>query len=122
MSSNHLILCHHLLILPSVFPSLFQLVGSLNQVAKVLNFSFSISPSNEYFGLISFSIDWFDLLVVQKTLKSLHQHHSSKFFNAINSSVLSLLYGPTLTSIPDYWKNQSFAYTDLSQQSDLFAY
>ena len=63
---------------------------------KYWSFSFSISPSNEYSGLISFRIDWFDLLAVQKTLKSLHQYHSSK---ASNSSVLSFLYSPTLTSI-----------------------
>ena len=57
---------------------LFQWVGSLHQVAKVLEFSFSISPSNEYSGLISFRMDWLDLLAVQGTLKSLLQHHSSK--------------------------------------------
>ena len=68
------------------------------------SFSFSISPSNEPPGMISFRIDWFDLLDVQGTLKSLLQHHSSK---SINSLVLSLLYGPTLTSVHDYWKNHS---------------
>ena len=62
------------------------------------SFSFSISPSNEYSGLISFRIDWFDLLAVQGTLKSLLQHHSSK---------TSILYGPTLTSLHDYWKTIS---------------
>jgi len=76
---------------------LFQRVGSLQQVAKV--FSFSISPSNKYSGLISSRIGWFDLLAVQGTLKSLLQ--------SINSSVLSILYNPTLTSIHDYWKNRS---------------
>ena len=85
---------------------LFQWVSSSHQVAKVLELiSFSISPSNEHSGLISFRTDWFDLLVVQETLKSLLQHHSLK---AINSSVLSFLYGLTLTSIHDYWKNHSF--------------
>ena len=79
---------------------LFQWVGSLHQVDKVSEVSFSISPSNEYSGLISFRIDWFDLFAVQGTLKSLLQHQ----FESINSSVLSLLYGPTLTSIHDYWK------------------
>ena len=69
------------------------------------SFSFSISPSNEYSRLISFRIDWLDLLALQGTLKSLLQHHSSK---CINSSVLSFLYGPTLTSIHDCWKNHSF--------------
>ena len=64
------------------------------------SFSFSISPSNEYSGLISFRMDWFDLLAVQGTLKSLLQHHSSKA-SSINSSVHSLLYGPALTSMHD---------------------
>ena len=68
--------------------------------------SFSISPSNEYSGLISFRIDWYDCLAVQGTLKSLLQHHSLK------ASILSLFYCPTLTSILDYWKNHSFDYTD----------
>ena len=72
---------------------------------KYWSFSFSISLSNEYSGLISFRIDWLDLLAVQGTLKSLIQHHSSKAFS---SSALSFLYSPTLTSIHDYWKNHSF--------------
>ena len=74
---------------------------------KYWSFSFSISPFIEYSGLISFRIYWFDLLAVQGTLKSLLQQ-----FNSINSSALSLLYSPTLTSIHDYWKNHSFDYTD----------
>ena len=71
---------------------------------KYWSFSFSISPSNEYSGLISFRIDWFDLLAVKETLKGLLQHHSSK------ASILlpSALYHPTLTSIHDYWKSHSF--------------
>ena len=71
---------------------------------KYWSFSFSISPSNEYSGLIPFRMDWIDLLAVQGTLKSLLQHHSPK------SSILqrSLLYDPTLTSIHDYWENRSF--------------
>ena len=90
--SNYLILCHPLLFLPSVFPSIRVFS---NEVAlqiswpKYWSFSFSISPSNEYSGLISFRIDWFDLLAVQGTLKSPLQHHSS--------SVLRLPWGPTLT-------------------------
>ena len=71
---------------------------------KYYSFSFNISPSNEYSGLISFRIDWLDFLAVQNTLKSLLQHH----FKSINSSVLSFLYSPTITSIHDYWKNHSF--------------
>ena len=74
MLSNHLILCHPLLLLPSIFASIR--VSSLHRVAKY--WSFSISPSNEYSGLISFRIGWFDLLAVQGTLKSLLQHHRSK--------------------------------------------
>ena len=77
---------------------LFQWVSSSHQVAKVLEFS--ISPSNEYPGLISFRIDWFDFLAVQGTLKRLLQHHSSR------ASILqcSAFYGPMLTSVHDYWK------------------
>ena len=81
MSSNHLILCHPLLLLPSIFPSLRVFsIESVLQIrwAKYWSFSFSISPSNEYSGLISFRMDWFDLFAVQGTLKSLLQHHSSK--------------------------------------------
>ena len=80
MPSNHLFLCCPLLLLPSLSQdqSLFQFVSSLHQVAKILELSFSISPSNEYSGLISFNIDWLDLLAVQGTLRSLLQHHSSK--------------------------------------------
>ena len=72
---------------------------------KVLELQLQHHPSNVYSRLISFRINWFDLLVVQLTLKSLLQHHSSK---SINSLSLSLLYSPTLTSVHDYWKNHSF--------------
>ena len=80
MPSNHLILCCPLLLLPSIFPSIR--VFSNESVLSIMwpeywSFSFSINPSNEYSGLISFRIDWFDLLAVQWTLKSLLQHHSS---------------------------------------------
>ena len=78
---NHLILCSPLLILPSVFPSVRVFSNELPLCIRwpnYWNFSFSISPSNEYSGLISFRIDWFDLLAVQETRKSLLQHHSSK--------------------------------------------
>ena len=81
MPSKHLILCHPLLFLPSIFPSIriFSNESVLHiRWPKYWSFSFSISPSNEYSGLISFRIDWFDLLVLQGTLKSLLQHHSSK--------------------------------------------
>ena len=81
MPSNHLILCHSLLLLPSFFPSIR--VFSNESVPRIrwpkyCSFSFSISPKNEYSGMISFRIDWFDLLAVQGTLKSLIQHHCSK--------------------------------------------
>ena len=81
MPSNHLILCHPLLLLPSFFPSIrvFSNKSALSiRWPKYWSFSFSISPSNEYSGLISFMIDWFDLLAVQGTLKSLLRHLSSK--------------------------------------------
>ena len=81
MSSNHLILCHPLLLLPSIFPSIrvFPKESFLHiRWPKYWSFSFSISPSNEYSGLIYLRMDWLDLLAVQGTLKSLLQHHSSK--------------------------------------------
>ena len=102
VSSNHLILCCHLLLPPSTFPSIR--VFSDESVLcirwpKYCSFSFSISLSNEYSRLISFRVDWFDLLAIQGTLKSLHQ---TPQFKSINSLVLSFLYGSTLTSIHDY--------------------
>ena len=81
MSSNHFILCHHLLLPPSIFPSIrvFSNESALHiKWPKYWSFSFNISPSNEYSGLISFRMDWLDLLAVQGTLKSFLQHHSSK--------------------------------------------
>ena len=106
MTSNHLILCHLFLLLPSIFPIIrvFSNESALRiRWPKYWSFSFSISPSSEYSGLISFRVDWLDLLAVQGTLKSLLQHHSSKVLILWCSA-----YGPTLTSIQDYWKNQSF--------------
>ena len=97
MPSNHLILCCPLLLPPSIFASIrvFSNESILrNRWPKYWSFSFNIRPSNEYSGLISFRMDSFDLLAVQGTLKSLLQHHRS-----INSSVLSFLYSPTLTSM-----------------------
>ena len=79
MPSNHLLLHHPLLLLPSVFPSIGIFSNELALLIRWPKYwSFSISPSNEYSGLISFRIDWFDLLAVQGTLKSLLQHHGSK--------------------------------------------
>ena len=77
MSSNHLILCHPLLLLPSTFPSI-KVFPNKSALLMYRSFSFSISPSNEYSGLISFRIDWFDLPAVQRTLRSLLQQHSLK--------------------------------------------
>ena len=107
MLSSHLILCCPLLLPPSIFPStrVFSNESALRiRWPKHCSFSFIISPSNEYSGLISFRMDWLDLLVVQGTLKSLLQCQ----FKIINSSASSFLYSPTLTSILDYWKNHSF--------------
>ena len=118
MISSHLILCHSLLFLPSIFPSIRIFFNdSVLRIRwpKYWSFSFSISPFNEHSGLISFRMDWLDLLAIQGTLKSLLQHHSSKH----HSLVLSFIYSPTLTSIHHYWKNQSFDETDLCWQSNV---
>ena len=106
MPSNHLILCHPFLLLPSIFPSIrvFSDESIVCSWSKYWSFSFSISPSNEYSGLISFGIDWFDLLAIQRTIK----YSPTPQFKSINSSALNLLYGPILTFIHDYWKNYSF--------------
>ena len=120
MPSNCLLFCHSLLLLPSIFPSIrvFSSESALHiSWPKYWSFSFSISPSNEYSWLISFRIDWLDLLAVQGT-----ESPPAPQFKGINSIALSLLYGPTLTSICDYRKNHSFAYTDLYQQSDIFTF
>ena len=106
MPSNHLILCHPLLLLPSIFPSIrvFANESALRiRWPKCWSFSFSISSSNEYSGLISFRMDWLNLLAVQETLKSLLQQPQ---FKSIHSA-LSFLYSSTLRSIHDYWKNHS---------------
>ena len=99
MPSNHLILYCPLLLLSSIFPSIRVFSNELAlciRWPKYWGFSFSISPFNEYLGLIPFRIDWFDLLAVQGTLKSLLQHLNSKA-SILASKGLSLLYGPTLT-------------------------
>ena len=108
MPSNHLILCHPLLLPPSVFPSIrvFSNESALCiRWPKYWSFSFSISPYNEYSGLISFRMDWLGLLAVQGTLKSLLQHHSSKASILRHSAFFTV---QLLTSIHDYWKNHSF--------------
>ena len=122
MPSNHLILCHPLLLLPSIFPS-FKVFSNESVLhirwPKYWSFSFSISPCSEYSGLISFRMDWLDLLAVQGNSQ---ESSPSPQFKSIDSSVLSLLYGPALTSVHDYWKNHSFGYMDLCQQSDVFGF
>ena len=105
MPSNHLILCCPLLLLPSIFPSMrvFSNESVLcSRWPKYWSFSFSISPFSEYSGLISFTMDWLDLLGIQGTVKS-----SPTQLESINSSALSHLYCPALTSLHDYWKNHS---------------
>ena len=121
MPSNHLILCYPLLLLPSIFPSIrvFSNEAALHiRWPKYWSFSFHISPSNEYAGLISFRIDWLDLLADQGTLKS----PQAPQFKSISSSALNLVYGPTRTSVHDYWKNHSFDYMNLCWQSDVSAF
>ena len=113
MPSNHLILCCPLLLLPSIFPNIR--VFSSESVLHIRwptywSFSFRISPSNVYSGLISFRTDWFDLLEVQGTLES----SPTPQFKSIQSLALSFLYGPILTSIHDYWKNHSLLVGPLS--------
>ena len=107
MLSNHLIFCHPLILLPSVFPSITVFSNELAlhiRLPKYWSFSFGISPSNEYSGLISFRIDWLDLFAVKETQES----SPAPQFKSISSLVLSLLYGPTRTFIHDYWKKHSF--------------
>ena len=109
MPFNHLILCHPLLLPPSIFPSIrvFSNEPVLhNRWPKYWSFSFSISPSNEHPGLISFRMDWLDLLAVQGTLKSLLQHHSSKASILWHSAFFIIQL--SFPSLHDYWKNHSF--------------
>ena len=114
MPCNHLVVCHSLFLLPSIFPGIMVFSNEsalLISRPKYWNFSFSISPYNEYSGLISFRIDWFDFFVVQGTLKSVLQHHSSK------ASILhySAFFMVQLRH-PSYWKNHSFDYMDFYWQ------
>ena len=121
MPSNHHTLCRPLLLLPSIFPSIR--VFSNESVLcirwpKYWSFSFSISPSNEYSGLISFRMDWLDLLAVKGTLKSLLQHNSSK--PLVLQCQRSLWSNSHIQR--DYWKNHSFDYTNLCCQSNVSAF
>ena len=106
MPSSHLILCRPLLLLPPIPPSIrsFSNESTLHmRWTKYCSFSFSISPSNEHPGLISFRMDWLDLLAVQGTQES----SPAPQFKSINYLVLSFLHSPALTSIHDHWKNHS---------------
>ena len=123
MPPNHLILCCPLF-LPLIFPRIRVFSNELALHIRWPNywsFSFSIRPFNIYSGLISFRIDWFDLLAAPKAS---HGSSPAPQFESINSLALSLLYSPTLTSIHDYyvWKNHSFDWTDLCRQSDVLAF
>ena len=121
MPSNHLILCHPLL-LSSIFPNI-QVFSNESVLCitwpKYWSFSFSISPSNEYSGLISFRIDWFDLLAVQGTLRSLLQHHNSKA-SILHCSAFFLVHLSHLYITTR--KNHSFDYMHLCQQSDVLLF
>ena len=117
---NHLILCFPLLLLPSIFPNIriFCNESAIHiRWPKYWSFSFIISPSNEYSGLISFRMNWLDLLAVQGLSRVFSNTTPQKhqFF------ALSFLYSPTLTSIHDYWKNHSSDYTDCCWQSNVSA-
>ena len=119
MLSNHLILCHHLLLLPSIFPTIgiFSNESTLCiRSPKYWNFSFSISLSNEYSGLISFRTD------CPCSPKDSQESYPAPQFKSISSLAFILLYGPSLTSIHDYWKNYRFDYMYLCQQNDVLLF
>ena len=118
--SNHLILCRPLLLLPSIFPSIRVFSNELAlHIRWPKYWSFSINSSNEYSGLISFRIDWFYLLVVQGTLKSLLQHHSWKASILRHSAFFMVLRSHPYMN---HWKNYSFDYVHLCRQSDVSAF
>ena len=119
MPSNHLVFCHPLLLLPLIFPSIGVFSNELTSPirwSKYWSFSFSIRPSNEYSGLISFRIDWFDLLIVQGTLKSLLQYHSSKASILQHSAFFIVQFSD------DYWKNHRCDSMDICWQSNVSAF
>ena len=122
MPSNHLILCCPLLLLPLVFPSIrvFSNQPALPiRCPKYWSFHLSLSSSKEWSGLISFRIDWFDLLAIQRTLKSLLQHHTLKT-PILGPSTFFMVQLSHLDK--QIWKNHSFDYTDLCQQSGASAF
>ena len=118
MASNHFILCCPLLLPPSIFSNIrvFSNESALHiRWSQYWSFSFNISPSNEYSGLISFRMDWLDLLASPKDSQ---ESSLTPQFKSINSSALSFLYGSTLTTIHNNWKNHSFDCMDLCEQSN----
>ena len=124
--SKYLIFFHPLLLLPSIFPSTWDISNELAlhiRWPRYWSFSFSISPSNEYSGLISFRIVWFDLLEVQGTLKSLFQHHNVRA-SILWHSVFFIfqLSHPYMTTGKKKKKKHGFNYTDLCQKNDISAY
>ena len=120
MPSNHLILCCPLFLLSSIFTSIRVFYNELALCIRWPKYwSFSINPSSEYSGLTSFRIDWFDLLACPWNSQ---ESSLTPQFKSISSLALSLLYGPTLTSVHDYWKNQSFDYMDFCWPSDVSAF
>ena len=124
MLSNHNRLCYPLRPRSSICPSTWVFSNELAlwiRWPKYWSFSFSINSSNEYLGLISFRIDWFDLLAVQRTLKSIPQQYNLKASILWRSTFLMVQLSH-LVSVHDYWKKQVFDYMDLCQQNDLSAF
>ena len=122
MPPSHLILCHPLLLPPKIPPSIRVFSNESTfcmRWPRYWSFGLSISPSNEYPGLISFRMDWLDLLCNPRDSQ---ESSPTAQFKSINSSVLSFLHSPTLTSIHDHWKNHSLDQTDLCWQSNVSAF
>ena len=122
MPSNHLILCHPLLLLPSIFPSIRVFSNESAcciRWPKYWSFRFNISPSNEHSGLTSFRLKWLNLLAVQGILKGLLQHHSLKT-TILQCSAFFII--QRSQSIHDHWENHPFDSTDFACQSDVSAF
>ena len=125
MTSNRLILCCPLLLLSSVFASIRVFANeSVFHIRwpKYWSFSFSISLSTEYSRLISFTMDWLDLCSPRRSGGESQESSPAPQCESIDSLALSLICGPTLTSVCDYWKNDSFDYMDFCWQTDVSAF